>query len=82
MQSNLGYALMETGQVEEAVGHFKEALRLNPNYARAHCYLGSALARLGRREEAIKQLTEALRLKPDYAEAKEQLQALKVRTAE
>ena len=54
----------------------KQAVRLQPNYPGAHCYLGKALAALGRREEAVAELREALRLQPDYAEARQFLQTL------
>ena len=67
--TNLGYALMRQGKIEEAVYHYSEALRIAPNYALAHNNLGDALARQGKVAEAVRQYTEALRLRPDYAEA-------------
>jgi Flp pilus assembly protein TadD len=67
--SNLGTALYQTGKREEAVEHYQQALRLNPDNAEAHSYLGFALAQAGKIEEAIAQYEQALRVKPDYAEA-------------
>src|SRR5215471_16936018 len=67
--TNLGYALMRQGKIEEAVYHYSEALRIAPNYALAHNNLGDALARQNKVAEAVRQYTEALRLHPDYAEA-------------
>ena len=68
-QSNLGTALSEAGQPQEAAEHFGEALRLNPGYAPAHYNLGVALTQTGHLQEAIEHFREALRLKPDYAMA-------------
>ena len=68
--------LAEQGKVEEAIGHYREALRLNADNPEAHFNLALALLRQGKREDAAAHLTEALRLKPDYAEARTQLNSL------
>ena len=67
--SNLGLALYARGRVPEAVGHYREALRLKPDYDAAHVNLGNALARSGRSAEAQAQFREALRLRPDNTDA-------------
>ena len=67
--NNLGYALCEKGQIEEAIGQYLEALRLRPDDPGAHCNLGAALDKKGQTDAAIREFQEALRLKPDYAEA-------------
>ncbi|MDV2502756.1 MAG: tetratricopeptide repeat protein [bacterium] len=54
---------------EEAVTAFKEAIRLKPDFAKAHLNLGVAYGSLSRYEEAIAAYKEAIRLKPDYAGA-------------
>jgi tetratricopeptide (TPR) repeat protein len=66
--NNLGSALDEKGQTDEAIRQYDEALRLKPDDATAHANLGMALARKGQTDAAIRQYQEALRLKPDYAE--------------
>jgi Flp pilus assembly protein TadD len=66
--NNLGSALDEKGQTDEAIRLYEKALRLKPDDATAHTNLGIALARKGQTDEAIRQYQEALRLKPDYAE--------------
>jgi protein O-mannosyl-transferase len=64
---NLGTALDDKGQIDEANREFREAIRLKPDYALAHNNLGMALDGKGQIDEAIKEFQEAIRLKPDYA---------------
>jgi len=71
--TNLAYALMRQGNLEEAVRHYTEALRITPSYAPAHNNLGDILVRQGNLEEAVRHYTEALRVHPDYAAAQTNL---------
>ena len=41
---NLGFALVAEGKNEEAISHYKMAIKLNPDYAAAHNNLGNALS--------------------------------------
>ncbi|HVM60698.1 MAG TPA: tetratricopeptide repeat protein [Verrucomicrobiae bacterium] len=66
---NLGFALAQTGQAQEAIGHYEQALRLKPDFAEAHFNLGNVLFQAGKAPEAIDHYEQALRLKPDFAEA-------------
>ncbi len=66
---NLGNALAWQGRSEEAIAHYREALRLRPDFAEAHNNWGLALARHDGLEEAIAHYREALRLRPEFAEA-------------
>ncbi|MGO9526458.1 MAG: tetratricopeptide repeat protein [Verrucomicrobiia bacterium] len=66
---NLGVVLAQTGKIEDAIAHFEQALRFNPDYADAHNNLGNALLLTGKIEEAIAHFEQALRIKPDFAEA-------------
>ena len=68
-RNNLGNALDQKGQIDEAIRQFQEALRLKPDQAEARYNLGLALVRKGQAGEAIRQFQEAIRLKPDYAKA-------------
>jgi len=70
---NLGTDLMLSGRLQEAMGHYKQALRINPDSAMAHNDLGAALMREGRLQEAISHYEQALRLRPDYPEVHENL---------
>ena len=45
--NGLGVALMNKGRVAEAAAHFREALRLKPDYEFARANLGRALAAIG-----------------------------------
>jgi tetratricopeptide (TPR) repeat protein len=66
---DLGIMLERQGKVQEAIGHYEQAVRLNPAYALAHYDLGTALREQGRMQEAIGHLEQAVRVKPDSAEA-------------
>jgi predicted negative regulator of RcsB-dependent stress response len=68
-RNNLGGALLLRGEVDEAIEHLQEALRLDPSHPEAHSNLGVALARRGRSAEAIDHYLEALRLDPGQSQA-------------
>ena len=65
--NNLGILLSGEGELEAAVGHFRQAVRIKPGDAGAHNNLGFALQSQGRIDEAINHYHEALEIKPDYA---------------
>ena len=60
----LGYLAFAARQTEDAVGEFKRALDLNPNFAAAYGYLGWAVVFDGRHEEAIEYFQRAFRMSP------------------
>jgi Flp pilus assembly protein TadD len=66
--NNLGYALGQKGQDDEAMGQYEAAIRLKPRYAEARSNLGAALNSKGRIDEAIRQFREVVRLKPHEAD--------------
>ena len=53
----------------EAIGHYEQALRINPDYGEAHYNLGVALEKLDRRPEAVAHYQQALKLQPDFIPA-------------
>jgi tetratricopeptide (TPR) repeat protein len=61
--------LAEQGQLDEAIAHSFEVVRLRPRWADAHLTLGNTLSRAGRIDEAAAEYSEALRLRPDFEEA-------------
>jgi tetratricopeptide (TPR) repeat protein len=63
-QNNLGSALVENGQVDEAIPHFQWALEIDPHIAEVHYDLGVAFFQKGRLDEAITQYQSALQINP------------------
>ena len=74
--NNLGAILGGQRRYEEAIRHFREALRMRPDDVKAHNNLGNAFAEQGRYRDAIRHYSEALRLDPDEREAHENLGVL------
>ena len=65
--NNLGQALYQKGELEEAIRQYKQALEINPAYKDAQNNLGVALFAKGDLEEAIAQYRKALEINPDDA---------------
>jgi Tfp pilus assembly protein PilF len=65
----LGHALNEQGKHDEAIIHFKRALKINPYYTEAHYELGVTLEAQGNSTAAVKQYLEALRTNPNHVKA-------------
>jgi serine/threonine-protein kinase len=51
--SNLGVSLAEKGSLDEAVAAYKEAIRLKPDFAEAHCNLGHVIRDKAQFAEAL-----------------------------
>jgi tetratricopeptide (TPR) repeat protein len=62
--NNYGNILAQSGQRDEALAQYNDAIRLDPHYADAHFNAGNALMQLGRTTEAIAHFEDALRLRP------------------
>src|SRR5205809_1192704 len=58
-QNNFGYELYRQGKLAEAIEHYRQALRLKPDYALTHTNLGLALIRQGKLAEAFEHLQQA-----------------------
>jgi len=67
--NNLGIALVAEGKNEEAISHYKMAIKIKPDFADAYNNLGNALLNKGRTSEAISHYKMAIKLNPDFAEA-------------
>jgi len=76
IHNNLGVILAGEGRRDEAIGHYREALAVSPDYAEAHANLGKELLKSGNFDEAFPHLVEALRLKPDQPQAQSDLGVL------
>jgi tetratricopeptide (TPR) repeat protein len=68
-ENNLGTALQEQKQFDQAIRHHERAIELRPDYAPAYNNLGAALRAAGRIDEAVARYRQALALKPDFASA-------------
>ncbi|QEG37680.1 tetratricopeptide repeat protein [Bythopirellula goksoeyrii] len=67
--NNLGVALAEHGELEEAIEHHQQAIRIEPENPRGHNNLGVTLRQMDRVEEALVHYKIALEYRPDYANA-------------
>jgi len=54
----LGYTNRQAGRMEVALGYYRQALAIDPDYVLARSYMGQALVILGRLSEAEDQLLE------------------------
>ena len=66
---NLAQALARTGETDEAIEHYRQALALDPFSSQAYAGIGLALANQGRWEQAAESLRRALEIAPGYASA-------------
>jgi tetratricopeptide (TPR) repeat protein len=60
IHKNLGSSLALLGDHEQAVDHYREALRLKPDLAEAHNALGNHYVRLGNYKEALHHLDQVV----------------------
>jgi protein O-mannosyl-transferase len=67
-QDALGVALYKQGLANEALQHFYEAIRINPQLSSAHANLGIIFLSQNKVEEAAVRFREALRLDPQNPE--------------
>ena len=70
---NLGNALLTERKTEEAISHYKKAIKLKPGSAISHYNLGNALLVERKTEEGIFHYRMAIKLKPDFADARHNL---------
>jgi len=75
----VGIALAARERLNEARDEFAAAVRLRPDYVKAHLNLGGILGSLGEYDEAVREFSEALRLEPDSIEARDNLSFYKSR---
>jgi protein O-mannosyl-transferase len=61
---NLANALESRGQFSDAVDYYRQALKIDADFAGTHANLGNALSKMGKADEAVREYEEALRLDP------------------
>ncbi len=76
LEYSLGLACEQLGQLREAMQHYKNAVRLRPQYVAARYNLGRLLHEFGLFQAAMDQYEEAVRVKPDFGLAHSNLGAL------
>jgi tetratricopeptide (TPR) repeat protein len=69
MHNDLGVVLEADGALDQAIGEYREATRLQPDYPEAHYNLGVALYKKGDLDEALKSYRRALAIDPANAQA-------------
>src|SRR5213082_1027284 len=67
--TNLGIALFEKGQLDEAIAHYRTTLQMQPNFWDADYNLGSALLGKGEVDEAILYCDKAVAKQPNDPDA-------------
>ena len=71
--NNLGLALAERNQKEEAMQYYQKALALNPDFAYPYNNLGILLLEEGKTDQAINHFKQAIQRYPVFAEAQNNL---------
>ena len=66
---NLGIALHDHGETDQAITHYRQAIELRPGYAEAHYNLGRLLAEKGEFNDAINHYEATLAINATDAEA-------------
>lgn len=72
---NLGLALRDRGETDQAITHYRQAITLRPSYAEAHYNLGRLLAEKGEFNDAVDHYEAVLAINSDDAEAHNNLGA-------
>ena len=67
--TNLGIVLIQKGQVDDAIAHYRHALQLQPNWWDAEYNLGTALLSKGEVDEAIVHSEKAVTMQPNDPDA-------------
>ncbi len=62
------FYFMSLKNYPEAEKEFRTAIKINPDYAKAHYNLGNLLRNLKNYPEAEKEYRTAIKINPDYAE--------------
>lgn len=67
---------LQSGHIDEAIGHLRESLGLNADSAPSHYNLGTALSMQRKFDDALAEFRAAVRIDPEYADAHNNLGAM------
>src|SRR5438132_8257306 len=66
---NLGLALKNQGQLDQAIAHYRRAINIWPDYVEAHYNLGGAYIEKGEFDEALAEYRRAIEIHPNEADS-------------
>jgi protein O-GlcNAc transferase len=66
---NMGFALTQLGNLEDALTRYEQAIAIKPDYAEAYCSLGAAQESLRRTSSALASYDRAIEINPGHADA-------------
>lgn len=69
IHTNLANVMRDKGDYSGALDHYRQSIKLAPDFAPAYNNLGLTLHRMKRFSDAAVQVRKAIHLKPDYSEA-------------
>ncbi len=67
--NTFGNTLVSKGRLDEAVGHYRQAFQIRPNFADAYYNLANVLVSQGRLDEAVSCYRQILQVEPNDAES-------------
>jgi tetratricopeptide (TPR) repeat protein len=71
--NDLGEDLLQKGRLDEAMDHFKKAVKIAPTYADGYYNLGNALMQIGHLGEAMELFRKVLEIQPSHIKANNNL---------
>lgn len=74
--TNVGVGFQTRGEMEKAIGYYRKAAAVAPEYADAHFYMGTALRETGQASRAMESHRRAIELVPDHHRAMNDLAVL------
>jgi len=69
MHNNLALAIQSQGRTDEAIAHYRQVLRANPDFVPAHNNLALALQSQGKLDEALSHYRQILKFAPHSVQA-------------
>lgn len=74
--SNLASILQQQGKLQDAINHYKEAIRIAPTFADAYSNMGNTLKEMGDVGGALQCYTRAIQINPGFADAHSNLASI------